>query len=116
MRILPDRSVNLVVEKSAVVPTALDIARQIAMNSPDSVQSSKEGLVLSQKHHFEQAVHTHSMSLVSKRLYHGANIRVRHVTSYLSYGVYSIHPSSFLTLIQEGLAAFSEVYCTGFDI
>ncbi|KAG1825289.1 ClpP/crotonase-like domain-containing protein [Suillus variegatus] len=71
------RFVNLVVEKSAVVPTALDIARQIAMNSPDSC------LVLSQKHHFEQAVHTHSMSLVSKRLYHGANIR-------------------------EGLAAFSE--------
>jgi enoyl-CoA hydratase/carnithine racemase len=88
------RFVNLVVEKSAVVPTALDIARQMTVNSPDSVQSSKEGLVLSQKHHFEEAVQTHSMSLVSKRLYHGANIKVRHVTSYLSYGVWSIHTSS----------------------
>lgn len=77
------RFVNIVVDKSAVVPTALDIARQMIMNSPDSVQSSKEGLVLSQKHHFEEAVQTHSMSLVSKRLYHGANIK-------------------------EGLAAFSE--------
>lgn len=77
------RFVNFVVEKSAVVPTALDIARQIAANSPDSVQSSKEGLVLAQKHHFEEAVQTHAMSLVSKRLYHGANIK-------------------------EGLAAFSE--------
>ncbi|KAG2141069.1 ClpP/crotonase-like domain-containing protein [Suillus clintonianus] len=77
------RFVNIVVEKSAVVPTALDIARQMTINSPDSVQSSKEGLILSQKHHFEDAVRTHSMSLVSKRLYHGANIK-------------------------EGLAAFSE--------
>lgn len=77
------RFVNLVVDKSAVVSTALDIARQMTMNSPDSVQSSKEGLVLSQKHHFEEAVQTHSLSLVSKRLYHGANIK-------------------------EGLAAFSE--------
>jgi len=77
------RFVNVVVEKSAVVPTALDIARQMTINSPDSVQSSKEGLLLSQKHHFEEAVQTHALSFVSKRLYHGANIK-------------------------EGLAAFSE--------
>ncbi|KIJ66574.1 hypothetical protein HYDPIDRAFT_109633 [Hydnomerulius pinastri MD-312] len=77
------RFVNTVVGKSEVLPTALDVARQITSNSPDSVQSSKEGLLLAQKHHFEDAVQTHSLSLVSKRLYHGANIK-------------------------EGLAAFSE--------
>jgi len=73
--------VNIVVEKSAVVPTALEIARQITINSPDSVQSSKEGLLMSQKYHFEEAVRTHALSLVSKRLYHGANIKVHLVSS-----------------------------------
>jgi hypothetical protein len=75
----PVLSVNVVVEKSAVVPTALDIARQMAINSPDSVQSSKEGLLLAQKHHFEEAVQTHALSFTSKRLYHGANIKARRV-------------------------------------
>ncbi|KAH7923785.1 ClpP/crotonase [Leucogyrophana mollusca] len=77
------RFVNLVVETAAVMPTALDVARQMTANSPDSVQSSKQGLILAQKHHFEDAVQTHALSLVSKRVYHGANIK-------------------------EGLAAFSE--------
>lgn len=66
---------NTVVEKSLVLSTALEVARQITLNSPDSVQSSKEGLVLAQKHHFEQAVQTHSLSAVSKRLYNGENIK-----------------------------------------
>jgi enoyl-CoA hydratase/carnithine racemase len=77
------RFVNTVVENSEVLSTALDVARHITSNSPDSVQSSKEGLILAQKHHFEDAVRTHSLSLVSKRLYGGTNIK-------------------------EGLAAFSE--------
>ncbi|OJA08881.1 hypothetical protein AZE42_01729 [Rhizopogon vesiculosus] len=75
------RFVNIVVEKSAVIPTALEIARQMINNSPDSVQSSKEGLLLSQKHHFEEAVQTQSLSFVSKRLYQGENIKARHVSS-----------------------------------
>jgi len=69
------RFVNAVVEKSNVLSAALDVARQISSNSPDSVQSSKEGLVLAQKHHFEEAVRTHSLSAVSKRLYNGKNIK-----------------------------------------
>lgn len=69
-------SVNAVVEKPQVLSTALDVARQITLNSPDSVQSSKEGLILAQKHHFEEAVRTHALSAVSKRLYNGQNIKV----------------------------------------
>ncbi|KAG6380547.1 hypothetical protein JVT61DRAFT_4906 [Boletus reticuloceps] len=68
-------SVNAVVERSNVLSTALDVARQITLNSPDSVQSTKEGLMLAQKHHFEEAVRTHSLSLVSKRLYNGENVK-----------------------------------------
>ncbi|KAF8131419.1 ClpP/crotonase-like domain-containing protein [Boletus edulis] len=69
------RFVNAVVEPSNVLSTALDVARQITLNSPDSVQSTKEGLMLAQKHHFEEAVRTHSLSLVSKRLYNGENVK-----------------------------------------
>ncbi|KAF8551089.1 ClpP/crotonase [Imleria badia] len=69
------RFVNAVVDKSQVLSTALDVARQITLNSPDSVQSSKEGLILAQKHHFEEAVRTHSLSVVGKRLYNGQNIK-----------------------------------------
>ncbi|KIK97716.1 hypothetical protein PAXRUDRAFT_824631 [Paxillus rubicundulus Ve08.2h10] len=69
------RFVNVVVEKAKVLSTALDIASQIISNSPDSVQSSKEGLLLAQKHHFEEAVRTHSLGAMSKRLYNGTNIK-----------------------------------------
>ncbi|EGN93538.1 hypothetical protein SERLA73DRAFT_126437 [Serpula lacrymans var. lacrymans S7.3] len=69
------RFVNFVVPTSEVVKTAIGLATQITQNSPDSVQSSKEGLMLAQKHHFEDAVHTHALGLVSKRVYHGANIK-----------------------------------------
>ena len=68
-------SVNTVVPRSEVLDTALEVARQITSNSPDSVQSTKQGLVLAQKHHFEEAVRTHALSALSKRLYHGANIK-----------------------------------------
>ncbi|KAF9235379.1 ClpP/crotonase-like domain-containing protein [Melanogaster broomeanus] len=71
------RFVNTVVEQSEVLSAAFDVARQITSNSPDSVQSSKEGLILAQKHHFEDTVRTHSLSLVSKRLYGGTNIKAR---------------------------------------
>ncbi|EGO18914.1 hypothetical protein SERLADRAFT_353000 [Serpula lacrymans var. lacrymans S7.9] len=71
------RFVNFVVPTSEVVKTAIGLATQITQNSPDSVQSSKEGLMLAQKHHFEDAVHTHALGLVSKRVYHGANIKAR---------------------------------------
>ncbi|KAG9309071.1 ClpP/crotonase-like domain-containing protein [Chiua virens] len=69
------RFVNAVVDKSNVLSTALEVARQITSNSPDSVQSSKDGLMLAQKHHFEEAVRTHALSAVSKRLYNGDNIK-----------------------------------------
>lgn len=76
-------SVNAVVEKSKVLSTALDIARQITLNSPDSVQSSKEGLILAQKHHFEEAVRTHALSAVCKRLYNGENIKASPILDFL---------------------------------
>jgi len=53
------------------------------MNSPDSVQSSKEGLILAQKHHIEEAVRTHSLSAVSKRLYNGENVKASPILDFL---------------------------------
>lgn len=74
---------NAVVEQSSVLSTALDVARQITMNSPDSVQSSKEGLILAQKYHIEEAVRTHSLSAVSKRLYNGENVKASPILDFL---------------------------------
>lgn len=80
---------NAVVENSNVLSAALDVARQITSNSPDSVQSSKEGLILAQKHHFEEAVLTHSLSAVSKRLYNGENIKASPFLDFLVYPPWS---------------------------
>lgn len=78
---------NAVVGKSNVLPAALDVARQITSNSPDSVQSTKEGLVLAQKHHFEEAVRTHALSILTKRLYNGENIKASTLYLLISYFV-----------------------------
>lgn len=74
-----------------MLSAALKVARQITSNSPDAVQSSKEGLMLAQKHHFEEAVQTHALSALSKRLYNGDNIKA----SYL-------FPCDFLTEESPG--------------
>jgi enoyl-CoA hydratase/carnithine racemase len=69
------RFVNVVVPQADVVSAAIGVARQIAANSPDAVQSTKRGLILAQKHNFEEAVLTHAWSQESKRVYKGGNIK-----------------------------------------
>ncbi|KAF9011428.1 enoyl-CoA hydratase [Cyathus striatus] len=69
--------VNAVVSSAEeVVPAALDVARQIIANSPDSVQCTKKGLLLSQRHGFEETVSTHAWSGESKRVYKGVILRL----------------------------------------
>lgn len=69
-------SVNTVVPGSKVLSTATSIAQQITANSPDAVQSTKVGLLLSQKHNFAETFTTHAWSPESRRVYKGANIKV----------------------------------------
>jgi hypothetical protein len=73
---LTEGSVNYVVAKDQVLPKALEVARQILQNSPDSVQSTKRALLLAKKHNHEDTVLTHAWSPESKRLYKGENIKV----------------------------------------
>lgn len=70
-------SVNSVVPPSEVIPSALDVANQIIQNSPDSVQATKVGLLMSQKHNHSEMLQTHVWSPESKRVYKGENIKVR---------------------------------------
>jgi enoyl-CoA hydratase/carnithine racemase len=72
----PSFSVNMVVPHSELVPAAVEVARRINLNSPDSVQSTKKALVLSQSYGHEEVVQSHALSLESKRVYNGANIKV----------------------------------------
>ncbi|KAF8167219.1 enoyl-CoA hydratase [Crassisporium funariophilum] len=68
--------VNTVVATPAeVIPTAVATAQQIIANSPDSVQSTKKGLLLSQRHNHLEVLVTHSWSPESRQVYKGANIK-----------------------------------------
>jgi len=67
--------VNAVVAPSDVLPTALEFASQIVGNSPDSVQSTKKGLLLAQKHSNEETVSAHVRSPESLGYMHGSNIK-----------------------------------------
>ncbi|KAF8799906.1 enoyl-CoA hydratase [Phlegmacium glaucopus] len=67
--------VNTVVPASKVLSTAISTAQQITANSPDSVQSTKVGLLLSQKHNFVETFMTHAYAPESRRVYKGANIK-----------------------------------------
>jgi len=69
------RFVNMVVPHSELIPACLRLARRINQNSPDSVQSTKHALVLSQSHSYEDTVQSHALSLESKRVYNGSNIK-----------------------------------------
>lgn len=69
-------SVNTVVPSSEVISTAVAIAQEIIQNSPEAVQSTKKGLLLSQRHNFQEMVLTHVWSPESKRVYKGDNIKV----------------------------------------
>ena len=68
---------NDVVPSAEVLSTALAVAKEVVANSPDAVQSTKEALLLSQKHNFDEAFKMHVGSSVSTRVYKGDNIKVR---------------------------------------
>ena len=69
---------NKVVPKTEVVKTALEWAKEITLNSPDSVQSTKRALVLSnQLADVEDVVVAHFRSKEMLRVYQGDNIKVR---------------------------------------
>ncbi|KAF9055721.1 enoyl-CoA hydratase/carnithine racemase [Panaeolus papilionaceus] len=67
--------VNALAPARRVLPTALDMAKQIIANSPDAVQSTKRGLILTQKHNVFDTVSTHASSAESRRVYDGDNIK-----------------------------------------
>ncbi|TDL26351.1 ClpP crotonase [Rickenella mellea] len=68
--------VNLVVPKAEVLTQALKWANTICQNSPDAVQSTKRGLILTrQLGGVEQATVAHAWSSESKRAYKGTNIK-----------------------------------------
>ncbi|KAJ7170895.1 enoyl-CoA hydratase/carnithine racemase [Mycena crocata] len=67
--------VNAVVPPADVLPTALAFASQIVANSPDSVQSTKRGLLLSQSLSNEGTVAAHVRSPESVANYRGDNIK-----------------------------------------
>jgi enoyl-CoA hydratase/carnithine racemase len=68
--------VNQVVPPSKVLSAALAVAKGIVANSPDSVQSTKEGLLISQKLSFHETLLAHVASPPSTRVYKGENIKV----------------------------------------
>ncbi|KAH9837336.1 enoyl-CoA hydratase/carnithine racemase [Rhodofomes roseus] len=68
--------VNKVVPKSELLPSALAWAAEIVTNSPDSVQSTKRALLLTNQHaHVEDVVTAHVRSKESKRHFAGDNIK-----------------------------------------
>lgn len=67
--------VNQVVPPSKVLSAAITLAKEIIANSPDSVQSTKEGLLISQKLGFHETLVAHIASSASTRVYKGENIK-----------------------------------------
>ena len=66
----------MVVPHSELLQAAIILAQRICQSSPDSVQSTKKALALSQSHSYEDTVQSHALSLESKRVYNGSNIKV----------------------------------------
>ncbi|KAB5590723.1 Enoyl-CoA hydratase [Ceratobasidium theobromae] len=70
------RFVTHVVPPSQVLSTAINLAKEIASNSPDAVWSTKKALLDGQQYaSLEEAVIKHNLSEESKRVYQGDNIR-----------------------------------------
>ncbi|KAJ6595674.1 enoyl-CoA hydratase [Mycena vulgaris] len=67
--------VNAVVAPADVLPTALEFASQIVANSPDSVQSTKKGLLLTQRHSNEEVIAVHVRSPETVGNYQSDNIK-----------------------------------------
>jgi hypothetical protein len=70
-------SVNLIISPADVHPAALALATDIIANSVDSVQSTKKGLLLSQRHSNEEMVAVHVRSPETLGNFQGVNIKVR---------------------------------------
>ena len=69
---------NQVVPKDKVLSAALAWATEINQNSPDSVQSTKRALLLSNRYgSIEDAVVAHMRSSESKRAFVSENMQVR---------------------------------------
>jgi enoyl-CoA hydratase/carnithine racemase len=71
------RSVNEVVPRGKAVETAISWALKICENSPDAVQATKHGLILSLlRGGIEEAFSSHTWSEASKKVWAGDNINV----------------------------------------
>ncbi|THU97150.1 ClpP/crotonase [Dendrothele bispora CBS 962.96] len=67
--------INVVVPPSELLPTAVRLAQQINANSPDAIQSTKLGLLLSANRPYEKALEKHMWTKESSRVYRGENIK-----------------------------------------
>jgi len=68
--------VNLVVPRAEVVPCAIEWAKLIASNSPDAVQATKRGILMTAQHpSMESATIASAWSPESKKVYTGSNIK-----------------------------------------
>ncbi|KAG7094795.1 hypothetical protein E1B28_005609 [Marasmius oreades] len=67
--------VNAVVPPASLLSTALSYAEQIIANSPDSVQTTKVGLLLAQKCDPEQAFDRNIKCAEAARMYDGDNMK-----------------------------------------
>ena len=77
-------SVNKVVPKAEVLPTAIEWAKQLCQNSPDAVQSTKKALVLAQQlSDVEDVVVAHTRSKECLRVFAGDNIKASCYTSHV---------------------------------
>ncbi|KAK7051447.1 hypothetical protein VNI00_004421 [Paramarasmius palmivorus] len=69
--------VNRVVPASEVIPTAVQLAKEVIQNSPDSVQTTKLGLLMAQKYDHDRVARENMWAPETTRLYHGDNIKKR---------------------------------------
>ncbi|TEB18552.1 enoyl-CoA hydratase/carnithine racemase [Coprinellus micaceus] len=67
--------VNQVVPASEVIPTAIAVANEINKNSPDAVQATKRGLLLSQEYGHSQMLLAHAFASECRGVYKGDNIK-----------------------------------------
>ena len=69
-------SVNQVVPASEVISTAIAVANEINKNSPDAIQATKRGLLLSQENGHSQMLLAHAFASECRGVYKGDNIKV----------------------------------------
>ena len=84
-------SVNRVVPASEVIPTAVQLAKEVIQNSPDSVQTTKLGLLMAQKYDHDRVARENMWAPETTRLYHGDNIKVMVFLHHAQVTVTHIH-------------------------